>query len=95
MVGNATYRLKGYGTIDAAWLRECLALFKQQQVNIRRLVVMQNGQPSCYGMVEIHFVLSHQNLPERVIPFLDLLDILLKKQRWREQTLEVPTPVAV
>lgn len=41
MVGTATYLLKGYGAIAPEWMGDCLCLFRECGVTIRRLVLLQ------------------------------------------------------
>lgn len=66
---GGAYVLKGYGAIDPAWLRDCLRLFKNHQVNIRRLVLMQDALsdclPDCLSMLEIQFALPATEASQR------------------------------
>ena len=83
MADSAVYLLKGYGRIAPDWMRDCFRLFKERQVNIRKLVLMQNGDPTCFSMLEIQFVL----MPEEHTAFLAGLEDRLSEQAWVEKTL--------
>ena len=87
MANSATYVLKGYGNIDPGWVRECFGLFKAQDVCIRKLLLLKNGNPACFSMLEIHFSLPQldEALPDH--PFLTDLSSRLAEQDWKEQTL--------
>lgn len=78
---DMAYILKGYGDIEPAWLGRCLQLFKEDRINIRKLVLLKDGSPSCFGMMEIHFMLAQ---PEA---FLERLEAHLDRQAWRDKTL--------
>jgi hypothetical protein len=56
MTASVSYTLKGYGRIDPAWMRDCFQLFKERRVNIRKLLLMQDGDPAYYSMLELQFV---------------------------------------
>ncbi|HEY9687897.1 MAG TPA: hypothetical protein V6C52_13055 [Coleofasciculaceae cyanobacterium] len=60
MTANVNYTLKGYGRIDPAWMRDCFQLFKERRINIRKLLLMQNGDPAYYSMLELQFVLPSE-----------------------------------
>jgi hypothetical protein len=57
MANSVTYILKGYGRIDSGWVKDCFGLFREQDVNIRKLLLLKNGHPDCFSMLEVHFVL--------------------------------------
>jgi hypothetical protein len=88
MMGREVYILKGYGSIDPAWVRDCFCLFRDRAVNIRKLVLLSNGQPERYAMLELHFVLS----PDEVANsqpglFLAELQATVASQQWQDQSL--------
>ncbi len=85
MTSSTVYILKGYGQIDPAWARACVLLFKSHQVNIRKLVLLKNGHPDYFSMLEIQFALA----TEAQVAFLEHLDDYLQKQSWTEQSLEL------
>jgi hypothetical protein len=58
MTASVNYTLKGTGRIDPAWMRECFRLFKERRINIRKLLLMQNGDPGCFSLLELQFVLT-------------------------------------
>lgn len=88
MTGGAAYILKGHGSIDPAWVRNCFRLFKERSVNIRKLVLLKNGQPNYFAMLEIQFVLSPDQVekPDSQA-FLAELREQIASQSWHEQTL--------
>jgi hypothetical protein len=51
MATNASYVLKAHGSIDAKWLQDCLALFKERQICIRKLLFLKNGHPEHFSML--------------------------------------------
>ncbi len=53
-----TYILKGYGAIEPQWVQSCLHLFKLEQVNLRKVILLKNNTPDCFSMLEIHFLLA-------------------------------------
>lgn len=85
MSGGAAYILKGYGSIDPQWVRECFHLFKENSVNIRKLVLLKNGQPDRFALLEIQFVLPQEQAQES--SFMQALTSRLSTQQWQEQTL--------
>lgn len=85
MSGGAAYILKGYGTIDPQWMRECFHLFRESAVNIRKLVLLKNGHPERFSFLEIQFVLPATEA-ERFF-FLEALQTRLAAQTWQEKTL--------
>lgn len=98
-----TYILQGYGTIQPQWVQSCLHLFKSQQINLRKVILLKNGNPDCFSMLEIHFLLeqdanrppannldpSEAALPNSPHPFLEQLQQALAKQSWAEQSLRL------
>ncbi|WP_373532844.1 hypothetical protein [Vampirovibrio sp.] len=88
MTGGAAYILKGHGSIHPAWVRDCFCLFRDRAVNIRKLVLLSNGQAACYAMLEIHFVLSPDELA-KADPALFLADLqtVMNAQQWQDQSL--------
>lgn len=92
MSGGTAYLLKGHGSIEPDWVRDCFRLFKDRAVNIRKLVLLRNGQPDHFAMLEIQFTLpvdeDQTGAPDE---FLAILQTRLAAQRWNEQSL---TPLA-
>jgi hypothetical protein len=82
MPGAQSYVLTGYGSIESAWVREFFNLFKREQVNIRKVVLLKNGDPRLFSMMEIQFVVK----PEQEA-FLGNLNRHLDKLSWQEKTL--------
>lgn len=92
-----TYILQGYGAIQPQWVQDCLQLFKTEQVNLRKVVLLKNGDPRCFSMLEIHFLLpqswkteessSQAPATESEHPFLSQLTLTLAQQTWASQTL--------
>lgn len=80
---TALYTLKGYGRIEPGWMRECFRLFKTRGVNIRKLVLMKNGQPDCFSMLELQFAVGNSE----EAAFLPLLESQLSQLKWISQTL--------
>ncbi len=92
MANTATYVLKGYGDIDPGWIRECFGLFKVQEVCIRKLLLLKNGNVSSktadFSMLEIHFTLPlSEEAPVEPHPFLKALNDRLDGQGWTERAL--------
>ena len=92
-----TYVLQGYGTIRDEWVRDCLHLFKSQNINLRKVVLMKNGNPDSFSMLEIHFILPQEaaNLTTNALeqakqeqPFLEQLQAALAQQNWVKQSLK-------
>ncbi len=91
-----TYILQGYGDIQASWVQHCLQLFKTQQVNLRKVVLLKNGHPDYFSMLEIHFLLplarpsaeeTTQPISTTPHPFLAQLDNTLAQQPWSQQSV--------
>jgi hypothetical protein len=88
-----TYILQGYGAIQPDWVQQCLHLFKRQQINLRKVVLLKNGHPDYFSMVEIHFLLAQadNNTAQPPHPFLAQLEQTLARQSWLEQSVR-PSP---
>ena len=100
-----TYILQGYGAIAPQWVQHCLHLFKQEQVNLRKVVLLKNGTPECFSMLEIHFLLPQTCLEGQELnassvnhddtgnnpehPFLQTLQLTLAQQAWQEQSIRL------
>lgn len=84
MANDGVYILKGYGHLEPVWVNRFFALFRQRQVNIRKLVLLKNGHPECFSMLEVHFVLSLQGEHSA---FMELLSEHLLQQAWDEHSL--------
>jgi len=89
-----TYILKGYGSIQPDWVQDCLRLFKDEQINLRKMVLLKNGDPKCFSMLEIHFLLPQASTAQdthtgngSAHPFLGQLQTSLNRQTWIQQTL--------
>jgi hypothetical protein len=82
-----TYILKGYGSIQPDWVQDCLRLFKSEQVNLRKVVLLKNGDPRCFSMLELHFLLPQGHPLHDAHPFLGQLKTSLTQQSWIQQTL--------
>ncbi len=82
MHGGASYILKGHGQIDPVWVQGCFQLFKERSVNIRKLLLLKNGQPERFAMLEIQFVVSPEDTQ-----FLSALQERLATQSWTEQSV--------
>ena len=96
MSGGTAYIFKGHGSIEPDWVRDCFRLFRDRAVNIRKLVLLRDGQPEHFAMLEIQFVLpaSEAEIPEsnaKTGDFLEVLEARVASQRWNEQSL---TPLA-
>lgn len=87
MADSVTYILKGHGHIDPLWVKQCFGLFKAQGICIRKLLLMKNGNPACFSMLEIHFVLPESMAGGNAAVFLEILNGQLLQQDWIEQTL--------
>lgn len=87
MANSVTYILKGYGNIDPAWVKRCFNLFREQDVNIRKLLLLKNGHPDCFSMLEVHFILPEADLLEQNAAFIGALNSQLAQQAWLEQSL--------
>ena len=87
-MGGEFYILKGHGSIDPAWVRDCFCLFRDRAVNIRKLVLLSDGQPERYAMLELHFVLSPDEMANSQ-PGLFIADLqaTLSRQQWQDQSL--------
>ncbi len=83
MLASTAFTFKGYGRIDPVWMRECLQLFRERQINIRKLVLLKNGDPACFSMMEIQFVPSGQDAEA----FLARLEECLRCQPWQHRSL--------
>ncbi len=83
MVGPLAYTLKGYGTFDMAWMRDCFRLFKDRQVNIRKLLLLKSGPSQACSMLEIQFTLP----PEAADGFLQALEECTRGVAWQEKSL--------
>ena len=89
MAASVQYLLSGVGVIDPLWVRACLNLFREEQVNIRRLVLLQDTPSSSppdasFSHLELQFTLSASApLP----PFLPLLERHVARQAWTRQKL--------
>lgn len=88
------YVLQGYGTIDPNWVQSCLHLFKDGQVNLRKVVLLKNQDPVRFSMLEIHFALpktpSEPTQDERLNhPFIAQLQAALAQQVWQHHSLRV------
>lgn len=91
MTASGQYVFKGVGQIDADWVGLCLHLFRQKQINIRRLVLLKDLQkpvqaqvnPSCFSCMELQFTLN-ENQPQAT-NFQDELQALLARQDWLKQ----------
>lgn len=81
--------LKGYGSIEPAWMSCFFALLKRRHVNIRKLVLLQNGHSSSisghFSQLEVHFV---PPVGEEQTVFMTLLQEHLALQTWQEQSLQ-------
>jgi hypothetical protein len=88
MTGGEAYILKAHGSIDPLWVRNCFSLFRDRAVNIRKLVLLGNGQSERFAMLELHFVLSPNELDNKQ-PGLFLADLqaILVSQHWYNHTL--------
>jgi hypothetical protein len=86
-----TYILKGYGSIQPDWVQSCLQLFKSEQINLRKVVLLKNGDPRCFSMLELHFLLPQGQPLHDAHPFLGQLKTSLSRQPWTQQTL-LPSP---
>jgi hypothetical protein len=92
MASNATYMLKANGSIEPTWLLGCLNLFKERGITIRKLLLLKNGCPDRFSMLEIHFVLPKAGdaSPSPDHPFLLLLqDCMNLQAEDAEQTLSL------
>jgi hypothetical protein len=85
MGNEGAYILKGYGQIDPNWMLRFFSLFKQQQVNIRKLILLKNGHPACFSMLEVHFIPPSG---ESQVAFLQKLDQHLALQSWQTQSVK-------
>lgn len=85
MSGGTAYILKGYGSIDPQWMRECFHLFRENAVNIRKLVLLKNGHPDRFFQLEIQFVPPAD--ATQTAEFIQALTARLSTQQWQEQTL--------
>jgi hypothetical protein len=91
MTASTQYVFKGVGQIDADWVGLCLHLFRQKQINIRRLVLLKGlqkqAQPqansSCFSCMELQFTLPG-NQPQ-TSEFQSELKTLLARQHWFQQ----------
>jgi hypothetical protein len=84
MGNEGAYILKGYGQIDPDWVLRFFSLFKQQQVNIRKLVLLKNGHPACFSMLEVHFIPPDG---ESQAIFLQQLERHLALQDWQAHSV--------
>ncbi len=90
MPEQSIYQLTAIGTLNSeSWLQDCLTLFKQQSVNIRRLVMVRDADAFASIRLEILF-----NLPEGThasnaldTAFQLALQQKLAEQRWTHQSL--------
>jgi len=87
-----TYVLQGYGAIEPNWVQFCLHLFKNEQVNLRKVVLLKNQDPLYFSMLEIHFVLpktqAGKTLNETLNhPFIEQLQSALAQQKWNRHSL--------
>ena len=91
MATNAAYVLKAHGTIDAEWLQDCLDLFKERNVCIRKLLLLKDCHPDYFSMMELHFNLPQQAVSEVEAshPFLTLLNEQMAQQIEIKQSLSV------
>jgi hypothetical protein len=80
--GTQNYVLTGYGSMESAWVREFFNLFKREQVNIRKVVLLKNGDPKVFAMLEIQFVIQPGQ-----DGFMSNLNRHLDKLSWQEKTL--------
>lgn len=88
MTGGAVYILKGQGQIDPLWVRDSLMLFKESAINIRKLILLKNGQPDMFSLLEIQFVLPSGTPPNHSADdFMQALRIRLANQSWHLQSL--------
>ena len=83
---DGAYVLKGYGQIESDWILLFFALFKQQRVNIRKLILLQNGRAGSFAMLEVHFI---PPCGEGQAPFLQELEQHLSLQNWQAQSLRL------
>jgi len=95
-----TYVFQGYGKIQPKWVRECLQCFREEKVNISRLVLLQATEPASYAIFELHFQLPSgtPNLPSARYPkadpehtFLLKFKQMIGKQSWDRQALTLKT----
>jgi hypothetical protein len=93
-----TYILQGHGAIEAHWVQGCLHLFKRHQINLRKVVLLKNGNPDCFSMLEIHFLLPQESETledatgrdnAQTHPFLIQLQDTLAQQVWSDQSLRI------
>ena len=87
MAQGRVYCLKGYGQIQQNWVCDFFEVFKQHQVNIRKLILLKNEQPPhCFSMLELHFVLP---VGETQNPFMELVHQQITLQVWDKHQLEL------
>lgn len=87
MTEAATYCLKGYGELDPLWVKELLALFKSQSVNIRKLVLLKVDRPDVFAVLEVVFALPGDDSPEAT-HFLSLVEQKLALSSWQTRSLQ-------
>ncbi len=88
MTKGITYCLKGYGELDPSWIKELLALFRSQSVNIRKLVLVKAEQPDRFALLEVVFALPGDHSGQAT-HFLTTVEQKLTLPSW--QTLSLQT----
>lgn len=92
MTASVQYVFSGIGLIDPIWVRVCLNLFREQQVNIRRLLLQQdpshNGASlNAFSRLEFQFGLPLFSSDSGSNAFLPRLERIIAQQAWTRQTL--------
>jgi hypothetical protein len=90
---NVQYVFSGAGSIDPFWVRTCLNLFRERQVNIRRLVLLRaipehKSRDAFFSHMELQFSLPVSPAALLSPPFLALLEQQLKRQHWTQQAFQ-------
>ncbi len=87
MTEAATYCLKGYGELDPLWVKELLALFKSQSVNIRKLVLLKVDRADVFAVLEVVFALPGDDSPQAA-HFLSAVEQKLALSSWQTRSLQ-------
>lgn len=87
MTKATTYCLKGYGELDPLWVKDLLALFKSQAVNIRKLVLLKAERPDMFALLEVVFALPSDD-SGLTTHFLTTVEQKLTLPSWQTLSLQ-------
>lgn len=88
MTKASTYCLKGYGELDPLWVKDLLALFRSQSVNIRKLVLLKAERPDVFAVLEVVFALPGEDSAQTA-EFLSIVEQQLALSNWQARSLQL------